>query len=272
MLKKQNLHIHTTFGDGKSTQEELVLEAIDRGFSSIGFSEHSYMAFSDYPHQMTVEKTEDYKKEARALKEKYRGRLDIFCGLELEFFSELPTEDFDYVIGSVHYLEVDGRIVGFDRGLPEVTAYIQDNFGGDSMAFARKYYETLARLPEKGRVDIIGHFDVLTKNNEKGNFLDTSAQEYLDMGFAAIRALQGKIPFFEVNTGPIPRGYRSTPYPQMEFLKELHRCGFGAIITTDCHNKAYLDSGYDVAVQRLRQAGFTTYWLLTDNGFQEEAL
>ena len=73
MLNKQNLHVHTTYADGKDKPEELVQEAIKRNFSGIGFSEHSYMPFSDYPYQMTVEKTADYVREIRALKEKYRG-------------------------------------------------------------------------------------------------------------------------------------------------------------------------------------------------------
>ena len=35
---KQNLHIHTTYADGKDKPEEIVVEAINRGFDSIGFS------------------------------------------------------------------------------------------------------------------------------------------------------------------------------------------------------------------------------------------
>ena len=55
MKTLQNLHVHTTYADGKDRPEEIVLTAIEKGFSSIGFSEHTYMEFSDYPYQMTVE-------------------------------------------------------------------------------------------------------------------------------------------------------------------------------------------------------------------------
>ena len=85
MKNKQNLHIHTTYADGKDTPEEIITEAIKRGFDSVGFSEHSYMEFSDYPYQMTPERGEDYKREIRALKEKYRGIIDVFCGMEYEY-------------------------------------------------------------------------------------------------------------------------------------------------------------------------------------------
>ena len=71
MNNKQNLHTHTIFADGKDKPEEIVVEAIHRGFHSIGFSEHSYMYYSDYPYQMTIEETENYKSEIRFLKITY---------------------------------------------------------------------------------------------------------------------------------------------------------------------------------------------------------
>ena len=142
---KQNLHIHTTYCDGKDQPEAIILEAIKKGFDSIGFSEHSYMSFSSYPNQMTIPKSEEYKAEVRALKSKYKGVIDVFCGLELEMYSDVPADGFDYLIGSVHYLDFDGNILGFDRGLPETTKYLDDNFGGDGLAFARKYFETVSK-------------------------------------------------------------------------------------------------------------------------------
>ena len=172
----------------------------------------------------------------------------------------------------MHCLNVDGEIKSFDRGLDETVNYINDNFDGDGMAFAKKYYETVSRLSEKKNFDIIGHFDLITKNNEKGLFLETTSREYLNMGFEAIHALKGKIPFFEVNTGAISRGYRSSPYPQMDFLKEFNHLGFGAVITSDCHNKTFIDSFYDKAKMLLTEAGFKSIYVLTDNGFKEIGL
>ena len=92
------------------------------------------------------------------------------------------------------------------------------------------------------------------------------------MGFAAIHELQGKIPLFEVNTGAISRGYRTSPYPCLDFLKEFYRCGFGVILTSDCHDKTYLDCAYEEAEALIRQAGFRSKWILTKDGFKEVAL
>jgi len=269
---KQNLHIHSTFSDGKHTPEEIVQEAIFRGFDSIGFSEHSYMYFAPEARHLKPEQTAEYQIRIRDLKEKYRGKIDIFCGLEFDVHSQVPVEGFDYLIGSVHSLETEGKVQSFDRKFEPAMAYLQEHFRGDGMAFAKKYYETLAKLPEKGKFDILGHFDVLTKHNEKGGFLDVSDPAYIRLGLEAIHALQGKIPFFEVNTGAIARSYRTAPYPQMEFMKAFYDCGFGAVLSSDCHNKEYLDCYFEEARQLLRGEGFTSRWILTDNGFKEVAL
>ncbi len=272
MENKQNLHIHSTYADGKDRPEDMIQTAIQRGFASIGFSEHSYMEFSDYPYQMTVEQMPDYIQEIRDLQVKYAEQIDVFCGLEYEMYSTVPTDNLDYMIGSVHYLDINGQIVGFDRGLPETLTYIEKYFGGDGMAFSKKYFETIAQLPKKGNFDIVGHFDIHTKHNETAGFVDTMTPEYLQAGYEAIHALKGKIPLFEVNTGAISRGYRKTPYPQLEFLREFKRCEFGAIITSDCHDRNFIDCYFEEAEALLKAAGFRSKWILTRAGFKEVGL
>lgn len=265
---KQNLHIHTTYTDGADTPREMIEEAIKNGFSSIGFSEHVFVHFSPEKAQNLA----NYRAEILSLKEEYKGIFDIFCGLEYDFYSDFDTTPYDYTIGSVHYLDIDGTPLTFDRDLSQTLEYINAHFSGNSMAFAKKYFETVSQLPSRKAFDIIGHFDLITKNNEKGRFLDVSSKEYLQYGFDAIYALKGKIPFFEINTGAISRGYRTSPYPQREFLKEFKNCGFGAVITSDCHNKLYIDCFYNEAVELLREAGFSTKWILTSQGFREVSL
>ena len=268
----QNLHIHTNYADGKDFPEEIVLKAIEKGFDSIGFSEHTYMDFSDYPYQMKVEEMPKYKSEICSLKEKYKNQIEIFCGLEYELFSEVPVNDFDYLIGSVHYLDFNGKKLGFDGGLQEASDFINENFDGDGLKFAKKYFETLLLLPQKHNFDILGHFDLLTKTNELRPFLDVTSKEYLNYGYEAIHNLKGKIPLFEVNTGAIARGFRTSPYPQIEFIREFKNCGFGAIITSDCHNKDFIDCYYNEAKELLAEAGYNTKWILTTKGFKEVRL
>jgi len=267
----QNLHIHSTFCDGADTPEQIVLTALEKGFSSVGFSGHSYM-----PHSPLFirqgDRTPEYRTEIARLREKYRGQIGIYCGLEVELYADPVLSGYDYLIGSVHYLKFGPSFQSFDRNLEETAAFIRDRFGGDGPAFARTYFETLCRLPEKGQFDILGHFDLIAKNNDRGRFFDTASREYLQAGFEAIHALKGRIPLFEVNTGAIARGCRGVPYPQAEFLREFLHCGFGAVITSDCHDRRFLDCHFREAAQLLKSIGFTTKWILTDSGFREVAL
>ena len=64
---KSNLHTHTTFCDGKSTVEEDVLSAIDKGFYSIGFSGHSANIYGTYG----LKDTDGYIAEVKRIREKY---------------------------------------------------------------------------------------------------------------------------------------------------------------------------------------------------------
>ena len=267
----QNLHTHTTYCDGRDTPEEMVLAAIEKGFSSVGFSGHSYMYYSNYV-QMTPEKTEKYRSEISALKEKYRGVLDIFCGLEFDMYSKVDTKGYDYLIGSVHYLKCDGEFVGFDRSASEVKRIIDTYFDGDGMKYAKAYYQTLAQLPSYGNFDIIGHFDIITKHSDNIKFFDETSVEYKKYVLEAADALRGKIPIFEVNTGAIARGYRRGPYPTVDIIKELKNMGYGVCITSDCHDAKYLDCAFDICTSLLSDCGFSERFILTESGFSAVAL
>jgi histidinol-phosphatase (PHP family) len=268
---KQNLHSHSTYCGGVDTPEEMINIAIQKGFHSIGFSEHTYMYYAP-GWGMELEKTEDYKKEIKALREKYKGKIDIFMGLEVDMFSEIDLSGYDYLIGSTHYLQIGEEKVGFDRTAEEVERIIKEYFGGDGMAFAKEYYRTLAQLPNYGKFDIIGHFDQITKNCEKRTFFDEDSKEYRFAAIEAAEALAGKIPYFEVNTGAIARGLRTTPYPSPFVMKELKRLGFGAVITSDCHDAALLDCGYELAAELLKECGYKEHYVLTKEGFAPQPL
>ena len=217
---------------------------------------------------MSIEGTEEYKKEISVLKEKFKGKIDIFCGLEFDIFSEIDMSGYDYLIGSVHFLKIGEKYVGFDRREASLVQDVINNyFDGEGLKFAKEYYRTLASLPNYGSFDIIGHFDVVAKHIENAPLFDVSSKEYFNCAVEAAEALCGKIPYFEVNTGAIPRKYRSYPYPEVRILKELKRLGFGAVISSDCHNAEFLDANFEDAEELLRECGFKEKYILTNDGF-----
>ncbi|MBR2617352.1 MAG: histidinol-phosphatase [Clostridia bacterium] len=270
-MRKQNLHTHTTFCDGKNTPEEMVQKALSLGFESIGFSGHSYMFYS-HSWSMKIDQTEDYKKEIRALKEKYAGQIGVYCGLEFDMYSKVDLSDYDYVIGAVHYLMVNGEYVGFDRSAESVKGTIDHYFGGNGLKYAQKYYETVAQLPEYGRTDIVGHYDIITKHAEKHHFFDTESKEYQGYAIEGLRALVPKVNVFEINTGAIARGYRTTPYMAPFLLKELKRLGGQIVISSDCHDMEYLDCHFKETVEYAKAYGFNEILIFKDGKFEGQKI
>lgn len=267
MNTKQNLHTHSTYCDGRDTPEEMVLTAIEKGFGSIGFSGHAYIPFSTYGN-ITVERAHLCNEEVRRLKEKYKDQIQIFCGLEVDYYSEIDLTGYDYLIGSFHYFKLGDEYVGFDRSAEECRRIVDTYFGGDGLAFAKEYYRQIAALPEKGKFDILGHFDLIAKNIEADRFFDQNSEEYLAAARGALEKMAGKIPYFEVNTGCIARGYRSYPYPTVPLMKELKKLGFLPVISSDCHDRNHLDCGFEEAERLLKESGFTHRYVLTEDGFQ----
>ena len=123
-----------------------------------------------------------------------------------------------------------------------------------------------------GKFDIIGHFDLITKHSDNRCFFDETSREYQKAAFEAAEALKKDIPFFEVNTGAIARGYKKEAYPSVALVRMLKELGFGAVITSDCHDRKMLDCSFDQATELLKECGFTEKYILTDNGFTAVSL
>ena len=234
MIKKE-LHTHTTFCDGKNTAEEMVKAAIEKGFETIGFSGHSY-TFFDERYCMSKAGTRQYQAEIARLKAQYKEKIQILCGTEQDYYSDMPTDGYDYVIGSVHYIYVNGHYIPVDETPEILTAAAKEYFGGDMLALCERYFETVADVVEKTGADIIGHFDLITKFNENGALFDTANERYIRAWqHSADKLLKTGVPF-EINTGAIARGYRTSPYPAPDIIAYLKAHGAAFILSGDAHS------------------------------------
>ena len=239
-----DLHMHTTFCDGGNTPEEMVLAAIGMGMERIGFSEHSHVSF-DAGGGMAETDASAYRQEICALKEKYRGRIEILCGIEQDFYSEQEAFDFDYVIGSVHYVRKDGVFISVDETPEILKKGVEDHYAGDFLALAEDYYANLAQVVEKTGADIIGHFDLITKYIEAGVALYQDDPRYTA---AWQRAADKLVPYgkpFEINTGAIARGWRSAPYPDIRIIEYIRQRGGSFILSSDSHSADTIAFGFD---------------------------
>ncbi len=270
-MRLQNLHTHTHFCDGKDAPETLVRRAVELGFSSLGFSGHIAMPMKT-GYAMTAESTAAYIGEIKRLKEQYRGVLDIYLGIETDLFSEASTEEYDYVIGSMHYVGAKGDLRDVDHSLACTKKCIDELYGGDPFAYARAYYENIVTLARTKRFDFVGHFDLLNKFCDSEDVFDMTCPRYQSLALEALYAVKEKKDIFEMNTGAISRGYRKTPYPAPFLLHEMKKIGVKVIITSDCHDARYLDCGFSLCRELLLEAGFRSTLYRTETGWEEEAL
>lgn len=205
-----NLHMHTTYCDGKDTAEAMTLAAIEEGLAVAGFSGHSFTPH-DQSYCMSREGTQKYIEELSGLRQKYAGSIRLLTGIELDCYSDTDLSPFDYRIGSVHYIfseegekKRDGILVRHagekdrsdsDAEMEALIKYkdwspVDDSagelcmfaFGGDGscddpaarkekmLEIAKLYFDTVGSIVGATDCDIIGHFDLITKFTEGWGF------------------------------------------------------------------------------------------------------
>lgn len=263
-----DLHMHTTYCDGKNSPEEMILAAIDMGLDTVGLSGHSYTWF-DESYCMSRDGTQKYIEEVCALRTKYADRIRVLLGTELDYHAEIDTAPYDYLIGSSHYILRDGEYIDSDYSPKILMEGVNKHFGGDPVAAAEAYYEQVGDIVRRTGCDIIGHFDLITKFNESDHLIDTEDQRYIsawkkavDRIFEDTAALRngtegcnknsctrqlnrletlgilkaGDKPVFEINTGAMGKGYRTSPYPAADQMKYIKSKGGILILSSDSHS------------------------------------
>lgn len=85
-----DLHNHSTWSDGDSTPEQIIVNAINKGINIIGISDHysTIKCPSVYNEELR-----EYMKEINALKEKYKEQIKVLCGIEICTRSSWRTQE-----------------------------------------------------------------------------------------------------------------------------------------------------------------------------------
>ncbi len=248
-----DFHAHTYYCDGSNTPEEMVRSAAEKGLTAFGLSGHGYTTY-DESYCMLPDDEAAYEREVRELASEYAGLMEVFCGVEQDCLAGKPTRGWDYVIGSVHYIdcsEQGGGIEVIDESRETWLNIADRYFSGDVYAMIEKYYETEAVVCEMTGADIIGHFDLITKYNtggeggKKGALFDEGHPRYVAAWQkAADKLMETGVPF-EINTGGMSRGYRTDAYPAKPIRDYIAAHGGRFILSSDSHNTETLCRGFD---------------------------
>ena len=242
-------HMHGDFcGHARGELEEYVASALEKGFREIGFSAHLPKVIDTDPyHAMLEEDLPRYVDLVNDLQERYRSDIVIRLGIEADYFEGheekterlLDAHPFDYVLGSVHFLD-DWHFTS-RAGLPR---YEREN---PSSVFPR-YYDLLGRMIDTGLFDIVAHADAITRED----FRPVAPLDRLYRDIA--RRLKAKGMALEVSTVGLRRGAGSI-YPNEEFLGICIGAGVPLTLGSDAHAPEDVGRDYDKAFEILQKLG-----------------
>jgi histidinol-phosphatase (PHP family) len=282
---RANYHTHCQFCDGRASAAAMAEAAAAKGYGVLGFSSHCPLPFPSEGN-MELSRLGEYREEIRRLGREWAPRgLEILLGLEIDLVPGYcsPNDEvfrgagLDFAIGSVHYVELPGSgRFPVDYGGPEVEGFLSRYEGDDpGKAMYRDYYRKLGALVEGGGFDILGHFDLVKKNNGgygrpgEGRWFDESSPDYLDAALGVAGALIGKDIVAEINVGGMSRGKAKTPYPSLAILKELRANRVRITFSADAHAPEHLGANLDAARELARAAGYDSVAILSGGEWTE---
>ena len=226
--------------------------AAERGIAELGVSEHVYrftQALDVWRHPLWVETAHDDLDEYCAF---VREQTDLRLGIEADFIPGredrmaelLAGRDWDYVIGSIHFLG-DGAL-DYDRFDVWTRASSPD-------AVWRTYFEWLGELARSGMFDVLAHPDLVKHwgaerprpSRDLRHFYEIAMEHIADSGIAV-----------EVSTAGLRKPVGEI-YPDRAFLEMVLDAGNPIVLSSDAHVPDQLGFAYDKALALLEEVGVT---------------
>lgn len=236
--------------DGRASIAAHCERAIEIGLDEIGFSEHK-----DFDPSDPVVDYFDYDAYISEIDEgrlRFGDRLKIRAGVEIDYQSwfedeigeYLGTHAFDFVIGSVHY--VDRQMImtpEYNRTRDVRTAY-------------RDYFDAVQRSVSSGLFDILGHLEYANRRGIAA-WGPYDPEPYTDQLTALFESMIERQVVFEINTAGLHQNIGVT-YPGKEAVAHYARSGGSLLsIGSDAHHPDQLGHAYSAAVDLALQSGLT---------------
>ena len=224
--------------------------ASERGIEELGVAEHIYrfsaaMEIWQHPfwRQYAVDDLDEYCGFVREETDLRLGiEMDFVPGREDRIASQLDGRDWDYVVGSVHFLR--------DHSL-DTEDYSIWGAGESADRIWQRYFETVAASALSGLYDVIGHPDLVkvwgsgapVPDRDPRYFYEPAVEAFAEAGVAV-----------EISTA----GWRKPvgeQYPAVPFLEMLVDAGCPLALSSDAHVPAQLGHEYERAAELLESLG-----------------
>lgn len=274
-MQQFNFHTHSIFSDGKSTPDDVVVEAINQGLKAIGFSDHSPVPFEN-SFAIKNDEIDNYITTIRSLREKYKNQIDVYCSMEMDFIPGIvkdfkqtkETLGLDYMIGSVHLVGNDINRLWFIDG-SKMETYdegLYNYFDGDIKKGVRAFFHQYNEMIKTEEFDIVGHFDKIKMHN-RGRYFSEEDKWYRDYLMETLTLIKEKSLIVEINTRGIYKKRSDDFYPSTWTFPLMKEMNIPVVISSDSHKAEELSLCFDEAEKALKAAGYKETMTFKDGAF-----
>ncbi len=210
----------------------------------------------------------NYPKRIANLREKYRGKINIKYGVELEWMGPdlglqwsrskiFQAEDADYVIGSVHFAP-EG--LPYDGSKEEALELLK--LRGSLEAYWEGYFNEMIQMIEcfGDMIQIIGHIDLPKLNVDMPEALinfETSAHPLARKFRTLLELIADRNLSLDVNMAGKFKGVGV--YPIQSILRRANELQIPVCVGTDTHHVRYYGLNYKESLEYIQEAGYESY-------------
>jgi histidinol-phosphatase (PHP family) len=225
--------------------------ASERGIAELGVSEHIYrfhQALEVWRHpfweRFATDDIDDYCGFVREQTDLRLGiEADFVAGAEDRLAGLLEARDFDYVVGSVHFIR-DGAV--------DMDDYSVWDSGRSVEQIWQRYFETVAESARSGLFDIIAHPDLVkywgpahrrAPEGDLRRYYEPTVEAFAESGVAV-----------EISTAGL-RKPAGEIYPAAAFVEMCVEARVPFALSSDAHRPEDVGAGYEQALELLQQVG-----------------
>jgi histidinol-phosphatase (PHP family) len=225
--------------------------ATERGVQEVGVSEHIYRftaALDVWQHPLWRDNAvDDLDRYVGFLREetdlKVGIEADYIRGCENRMANLLDAHEWDYVLGSVHFL--GEHAVDFD----DASDIWRHEYSAERIW--RRYFEAIAESAQTRLYDVITHPDLVKIWGKARPLPEKDLRFFYE---PAIEAMLDANVAIEVSTAGLRKPVGEI-YPAREFLEMAVDAGLPVALSSDAHRPEHLAYGYEQAVQLLMDCG-----------------
>src|SRR5919198_1202283 len=248
-------HVHTArCGHAYGEMQEYVDHARQAGLPEMGFSDHLYLYWlppedRDPELAMGERELDSYVEDVLRLRRDSPGltirlaiEADYVQGKDAELRSILARYPWDYVLGSVHFIDA----WGFDD-----SRYLATYDDWDVDELYERYFGLVMQAAETGLFDSMSHPDLIKKFGHRPSPGFDLRGTY-DRVAACFKRTGVCI---EVNTAGLRKPCAEI-YPALDLLRACRHRGVPATLGSDAHQPDHVGLAFDQAVEHLRAGGY----------------